>query len=298
MITNSPSELPERAWRSVFARSLRAMADQDMSFAAAGIAFYVVWALFPTLAVIVMFGAFVVGKEEVVLAVSALRLDVRDSFGSLLISQLGAIAERSRTLSMVAVLAAFAFSIWSGMRGARALMAALNVVYKEEERRSFWHRQGIAPCLCFLGGLFVVGTVTLIVGLSGFKIELPSGIRFAALAALRWLILMAATLLLLSVACRYGPCRRLPRWRWVTWGAAVSATIWVVGSSMLSYYAGHYGGLNPLLGSLGLMVSFLFWCYLTVLVVLLGAQINAQLERHAVDPVAVQPFSTSDQKAV
>jgi len=67
----------------------------------------------------------------------------------------------------------------------------------------------------------------------------------------------------------------------VTWGATVSATIWVTGSSVVSYYAAHYAQLNPLLGSLGLVMIFLFWCYLTVLIVLLGAQINAELERHA-----------------
>jgi len=89
--------------------------------------------------------------------------------------------------------------------------------------------------------------------------------------------------LLLSIAYRYGPCRRVAKWRWGTWGAMVSAIIWVSGSSLLSYYTAHFTHLNPLLGSLYSVVIFLFWCYLTVLTVLLGAQINAELERHTVE---------------
>ena len=277
---SSPSEISQRGWREVLRRSCRAMAAQNMSLSAAGIAFYMVWAFLPALAIIVILVALLLGPAQVLAWLSSIRLDLPDSFNTVVTSQLDLIAERSRGMSTVTLLGAFAFSLWSGMRGARALIAALNLVYHERERRSFWHRQALALGLCLLGGAFVLGTLTLILGLAELGFQLSSESGPMLLAPTRWPVLVIAMLLLLSMAYRYGPCRRVAKWRWVTWGATVSATIWVMGSALLSYYAAHYAHFNPVLGSLGLVMIFLFWCYLTAWIVLLGAQINAELERH------------------
>lgn len=277
---SSPAEIPKRGWLDVLRHSYQAMAEQNVSLAAAGIAFFIVWALFPALAMLVVFGALLVGKIQVLAWLSSVRVDLPDEFNRIVVAQLDSIAQRSRGLSIVTVLSALAFSLWSGMRGARALIAALNLVYGEEERRTFWHRQALALGLCVLGGAFLVAALTLIVGLAGAGAISRSAADAGLLAPSRWPILIAAMMLLLSFAYRYGPCRKVAQWRWVTWGATASATIWVAGSSLLSYYAAHVAHLNPLLGSLGSVVLFLFWTYLTVLAILLGAQINAELERH------------------
>jgi membrane protein len=299
MNAGSPAEISQRGWRDVVRRSSRAMATQNMSLSAAGTAFYVVCAFFPALAMLVVLAALLLGKAQVLAWLSTVRLDMPESFNITITSQLDAIAQRSRGLSIVTVVGTFAFSLWSGMYGARALIVALNLVYQERERRSFWHRQALAFGFCLLGGAFVLGAFTLIVGLAGLDFRLGFMTGRELLAPTRWPVLIVATLLLLSVAYRYGPCRRVAKWRWVTWGATVSATIWMTGSSLLSYYAAHYAQLNPLLGSLGLVMIFLFWCYLTVLIVLLGAQINAELERHTeADTGAGEPRPPGQRGAV
>ena len=275
---SSPAEISQRGWRDVVRRSCRAMAAQNMALSAAGIAFYMLWAVFPALAIIVIVVAFLFGPSPVLGWLISNGIDLPESVNTVVTSQLGLIAERSNGMSTLTLLGAFAFSLWSGMRGTRALIAGLNLVYNESEQRSFWHRQAVALGLCLLGGAFVLGALTLILGLGGPRLASPRAPVLLALTG--WPVLIIATLLLLSVAYRYGPCRRLPKWRWVTWGAAVSATIWVTGSALLSYYAAHYAQFNPVLGSLGLVMIFMFWCYLTALIVLLGAQINKELERH------------------
>ena len=277
---SSPAEISRRGWRDVLQRSCQAMSAQKMSLAAAGIAFYMVWAFLPALAIILIAVAFLLGPPPVLAWLSSLRLDLPDSFNTVVTTQLDFIAERSRRLSTITLIGALAFSLWSGMRGARALIAALNLVYQERERRSFWHREALALGLCLLGGAFVLATLTLILGLADFGWWRSSHSSLMLLAPSRWPLLIFAMLLMLSVAYRYGPCRRVAKWRWVTWGATVSATIWVTGSALLSYYAAHYAQFSPVLGSLGLVMVFLLWCYLTALIVLLGAQINAELERH------------------
>ena len=133
--------------------------------------------------------------------------------------------------------------------------------------------------------------LTLIVGFAGAGLSLTATSGTALPPPSRWPILVVGMMLLLSVAYRYGPCRRVAKWRWVTWGASASAAIWLAGSALLSLYAAHFTHLNPLLGSLGSVMIFLFWCYLTVLTVLFGAHINAELERHAgeIPAKATQP---------
>jgi len=83
------------------------------------------------------------------------------------------------------------------------------------------------------------------------------------------------------VLYRYAPSRPTAEWRWVSSGALTSAIIWGAGSLLLSYYASKVSHFNPLLGTLGAVMLFFLWSYLTVLTVLLGAQINAEMERQA-----------------
>lgn len=275
-----PAGISGRGWWDVLRRSARAMMAEEMSLAAAGIAFYTVWAFFPALVVLVVLAALVLGKPQVLAALSWIRLDLPDTFNTMVVTQLDAIAEHSRRLSIATVLGALAFAVWSGMRGARALMTSMNLVYAQEEQRGFWHRQAVALALCVVGGAFVLGALALIVGLAGTGLQPAAPGGAGVLAPSRWPMLVVLMMFLLSVAYRYGPSRRIAKWRWVTWGATASATIWVAGSVLLSYYTANYPHLNPLLGSLGSVMIFLFWCYLTVLTILLGAHINAELERH------------------
>lgn len=277
----SPAELSERGWRDVLRRSLRALATRNMSLTAAGIAFYMVWAFFPALVVLVVMAALLLGKSHVLSLLSQVRLDLPEAFNIVVMSQLDALAERSRGLSIGTVVGALVLAIWSGMRGVHGLMLALNTIYGEEERRSFWERQLLALWLCVMGGVFVVLALTLIVGFAGTGLGIGA-FDSAPVALSRWPILMFALMLSLSVVYRHAPCRHVPKWRWVTWGATVTASIWMLASLLLSYYAAHYGSFNPLLGSLASVMIFLLWSYLTVLAVLLGAQINAELERHTV----------------
>src|SRR5512140_1675456 len=96
----SPAELSERGWRDVVRRSLRALATRNMSLTAAGIAFYVVWAFFPALVVLVMMAALLLGKAHVLSLLSQVRPDLPEAFNVVVMSQLDALAERSRGLSI------------------------------------------------------------------------------------------------------------------------------------------------------------------------------------------------------
>jgi membrane protein len=202
------------------------------------------------------------------------------SFDVVVVGQLQAIAAHSRAVSSATLIGGLVIALWSSMRAMRGLIAALNMIYQEEEKRTFWHRLALVFAFTCFGGAFLLAVLA-------FILSTPPSVAgagepvFGFVGLSRWPILIALLMLSLSALYRYGPSRPTAKWRWVSWGAAASAIIWVAGSLLFSYYTAHYTRLNPLLGSLGAVTLFFLWAYLTVLTVLLGAQMNAEMERQA-----------------
>jgi membrane protein len=267
--SSSPAESPKRGWLDV-CNSYRAMAEQNMSLAATGIAFFIVWALFPALATLVVFGALLVGRSRCCVALIGPRGPAR-RIQSHRRRAARFHCQRSRGLSIVTVLGALAFSLstpYAAMPSKPPLPSPFHGSRKEPPLSTFQQEGDARVLLSSMTTPLLAGSIWLggLVGLAGAVSR--SATDPALLAPSRWPILIVAMMLLLSFAYRYGPCRKVAQWRWVTWGATASATIWVAGSSLLSYYAAHVTHLNPLLGSLGSVVLFLFWSYLTVLAIL------------------------------
>jgi membrane protein len=96
--------------------------------------------------------------------------------------------------------------------------------------------------------------------------------------ALRWLVLAAAMMLSLAVLYRYAPCRRQPRWEWVSPGAVVATLLWLAGTGLFTLYVSSLGRFNHLYGALGAVVVLLLWLMITGHAVLLGAELNAEME--------------------
>jgi membrane protein len=162
----------------------------------------------------------------------------------------------------------------------RTLMEALNVAYDEDERRGFIRYYGTALLLT-LGA--IVGLVLAI----ALVVALPVVLKFLGLGeALKWLVsasgvlvLVATMMLGLAVTYRYGPSRAEPRWRWVSWGAVIATVLWIVGSVLFSLYVTQFGNYNETYGSVGAIVILLMWFLLSSYAVLIGAEVNAEMER-------------------
>ena len=100
----------------------------------------------------------------------------------------------------------------------------------------------------------------------------------ALLSLLRWPLLYMALLFALACLYRYGPSRTRPQWKWVTWGSALAGAVWLIGSLILSWYVANFGSYNATYGSLGAVIGFLIWMWLSTIIVLGGAEINAEME--------------------
>jgi membrane protein len=171
-------------------------------------------------------------------------------------------------------------SLWSANAGVKALFDALNVVYDEKERRSFIKLNAISLA-------FTLGAILLLVVALGAVAVLPAILGYLGLSsAVEWLIeigkwpvLLIAVAAAISLVYRFGPSREKPQWRWVTWGSGFATIAWLVMSILFSWYAAHFGSYNKTYGSLGAVIGFMTWMWLSSVVILLGAELDGEIER-------------------
>ena len=197
----------------------------------------------------------------------------------LITDQVTLISRQANETLGVAFLAGLMIALGSANSGMAALFDALNVVYNEREKRSLVRFYATTLLFTFAGIAFVIVAITGVV-------LVPLILKFVGLAStterllaiLRWPVLL--TIIMVSLACiyRFGPSRRDARWRWVTWGSILGALLWVAASMLFSWYVATFDSYNRIYGSLGAGVGFMVWLWISAVIVLLGGQLNAEME--------------------
>jgi len=275
----TPTEIPAKGWKDIVLRIYRGISDDRILANAAGVVFFVLLALFPGMAALVsIYGLFAdpttisqqLDSVSGMLPSGALEV-IRDQLTRL-------IAQGSSTLGVSFVIG-LVISLWSANGGIKALFDALNVVYQEREERSFIRLN--ATSLVFTIGMIVFLMIALaaVVVLPVALDHLPlHEVTSLVLKIARWPVLLVLVALGLSLTYRYGPSRREPQWRWITPGSAFAAIAWVVASLLFSWYATNFGNFNKTYGSLGAVIGFMTWMWLSIIVVLVGGKLNAEIE--------------------
>lgn len=275
-----PRDFPRPAWGDILRRVKGSMSEHNLSLVAAGAAFYALLAIFPALgALVAVYGLFT-DPATVTQQMDRIAGIVPEQARMILESQLQRVAAAGGTALSIGAAASFLFTLWSASKGVKSLMTALNIVYDEEEERGFVKLNAIALLLTLvvlgfvLVALVAVAVVPAIVGM----LDLPPLIEGLA-RWLRWPILGAVAVAILAVLYRYGPSRARPTWRWVLWGAVAATVVWLIGSALFSLYVSNFGSYNETFGSVAAVVVLMMWFYLSTYFVLLGGELNAQLER-------------------
>jgi membrane protein len=256
------------------------MARDNLSIIAAGVAFYALMAIFPALIALVSLYGLMFDPQQVAEQVAALRGILPAQAADLVLQQLSELASMDRTSLGVGSLVAILVALWSASAGMRTTMQALDVAYDEEEKRGMIRFYATALALTL--GAIVAAAVSIAV-----VVALPAVIKFLGLGTLlenvisyaRWPLLAAGMIVGLAVLYRYGPDRREPQWRWVSWGAVIATLLWLIGSALFSLYVTQFGNYHKTYGSMGAVVILLTWFLLTAYLLLIGAEINAEMER-------------------
>jgi membrane protein len=280
----SPGELPAVGWKDIAWRVYHGMQRDRVLLVAAGVTYYGLLAIFPATATVVSLYGLFADPGSINEHISSLA-------GFLPVGALEVIGDQAKRIAAkgqgtLGFASAFAFllSLWGANAGAKSIFDALNIIYKEEEKRGIV-RFTLASLAFTIGGILlailgVAAIVIMPVILHLFGVPASSSTWFISL--IRWPVLLAAVLFALACLYRYGPSRREPR-RWVTWGSATAAAVWLVGSILFSWYVANFGTYNKTYGSLGAVVAAMVWMWLSSIVILIGAQINAEIEHQTVE---------------
>jgi membrane protein len=275
---NTPEEIPPRGWRDILWRVLWSISADRILSTSGGVAFFALLAVFPGIAAIVsLYGLFAdastIGKH-----LSLLSGFLPDGVLQLIAEQITLISRQGNETLGTAFVVGLFIALGSANSGMAALFDALNVVYDEREKRSLMRFYATTFLFTLAGIVFVILAITGVVVLPMLKFVGLATTTERLLAILRWPILLVTIVVSLACIYRYGPSRRDARWRWVTWGSILGALLWMAASMLFSWYVATFDSYNKTYGSLGAGVGFMVWLWISVVIVLLGGELNAEME--------------------
>lgn len=282
---NSPLHLPPPDWKASVKRAAREFKEDRATLTSAGMAFYWFLAVFPAMVAIVgLLGLVNASGAAIDTITGAVNRALPGQAASVLTDAVQSSTTQSGGASLVATLIGLGLAVWSASAGMVGLQMGLDIAYDVESDRTFVKKRLVAvellAAMLVLGGL---ATTLIVFGAplgDALRDNLPFGSAFVLLwTVIRW-VLGLATLVLLFAAIYYlAPNRDSPRWVWVSPGGILAAVIWLVASLGFSFYVSSFGKYAQTYGSLAGVVVLLLWLYLTGLALVLGGEVNAELER-------------------
>ena len=275
----SPLQIPWPGWRDIAWRVYAEIGNDRLLAVAAGVVFYGLLALFPAVTALVssyaLFAdAAAIGRH---LAFAA-ALMPQGAYG-IVEEQIARIAQGGGGQLSLAFVTGFLLALWSANAGMKAMIDALNVIYGETEKRSFLKLNLLSLMMTFAGLVFLLLAIATVVVLplvfAWLGIE---GLGNRLIVMLRWPVILVVIALGLAALYRYGPSRREAQWRWLSVGAIAATLLWIAGSILFSIYLSNFTDYNATYGSLGAGIGLMMWLWLTAIAILIGAEINAEIE--------------------
>ncbi|MER8390225.1 YihY/virulence factor BrkB family protein [Mesorhizobium sp. M0166] len=274
-----PSQISGGGWRDVLWRVWAEVTEDRVTLIAAGATFYLLLALFPALAAFVSIYGFVADPQTIAEHISFLGGILPSGGLELIRSQLSSLAAQNTGTLSFGFIIGLAVALWSANSGIKTLFEAMNIAYEETEKRGFIHLNLLA--LGFTLGAILIGIGLIIsVGIVPAMLALLNlgGWTETLVRILRWPVLLIMVGSGITLIYRYGPSREKAKWRWATWGAFLSAGVWIAVSVGFSFYLENFANYNVTYGALGTVIGFMMWTWISVIVLIVGAELNAEME--------------------
>jgi membrane protein len=276
---SSPWQIPWRGWRDIALRIYDEIGKDRLTSVAAGVAFFALLAIFPAITALVSSYGLFADVNTIGDHLATLAALMPESGFQIVRDQVALIASKGGGKLTAGFMFGLGLALWSANAGMKAIFDALNVIYEEDEKRSF-------IMLNLMSLAFTVGALVFVLVAVGAVVVFPLLLAFFGIervnplliSLLRWPLLFAAIIFGLSMLYRYGPSRRNAEWRWVSVGSVFAAVTWVAGSAAFSYYLSHFANYDATYGSLGAVIGLMMWMWLSAIVILVGAEINAEIE--------------------
>lgn len=255
--------------------------DNLIGLVAAGVAFYFFMGAFPALAALIsLYGLF---SDPVFIT------DQLEGFGrflppesfSIIVGQAKAIAGTSEAALSLGLIFGIVLTIYSATKGVKAMIKGFNIAYGQKETRNMVTMNMTSFFLTFVLMVYFLLSLILVAFMPAFfqLIHLPDLIMESALS-LRWPVLFCLAVMGLEILYYFGPNLPSRQWRWMSWGSFIATILWLTCSSFFSLFVSNFGNYNETYGSLGAVAVLLLWFWLSAMMILLGAEINAAIYRH------------------
>jgi membrane protein len=287
---DAPTQIPWRGWKDILVRTYYEIQNDRLLALAAGVAFYSLVALFPAIAagvsVYALFAdAATIGSHLAIAAdlVPAGALDM-------LRDEIARIAAKSDGRLTLGFLLGLGIALWSANAGMKAIFDALNVIYDEDEKRGlvWFNIVSLFFTICAIAGAGLAIALVVVFPLLLAALGLTP-LDHPFVGYLRWPVMLVLVLLALAVLYRYGPSRRIAKWRWISAGSVLATLAWLAVSSAFSWYLADFANYNATYGALGAVVGLMMWMWLSAIVVLIGAEINSEIEHQTARDSTVDP---------
>lgn len=264
-------------------RVMSEVVENDLMTQAAAMTFYTLLSIFPGMAMLVTLYGLFADPKTISEQVSNLSIVMPGGGMELLTDQLKSLTSAAKTGLGFTLLISLATSLWTSNQAMKSMFNALNQVHDIKEKRSFITLTALTLLCTFSTVLFMV------LALIGIVV-VPAVLAFIGLGPLldqllfwlRWPLLLFGLSFLLAILFRFGPCRTKVVWRWITWGSGLATVGWMIVSVLFSWYVANFGSYNATYGSLGAVVGFMTWIWISSTVVLVGAQVDAELIKSTV----------------
>jgi membrane protein len=286
-----PSEIPPRGWKDILLRIYYGISEDRILLVAAGVTFYLLLSIFPGIAALFSIYGLFANPANIAGHLDALANVAPGGALDVLREEMTRLASNGGTTLGIGFLVSLAVSLWTTNSGVSAIFDALNIVHEEKETRGTFRFYLTTLTFTLASIVFILLAIAIVVLLPVALNFIPlPGVTDVLVKIARWPILFVVAALALAMVYRYGPSRTPPRWRWVTWGSGFATVTWVAASVLFSWYVANFGSYNKTYGSLGAIIGFMTWIWISIIVVLIGAKLDAEMEHQtARDTTTGQP---------
>ena len=260
-------------------RTYDEISSDKISLVAAGCAFWATLALFPAISMIVSLYGLVFDPQTVEPQLQTVREFLPPAAFALIAERVHTLVSHGSGTLGLSLLVSSLLTLWSASTGTKSLLSALNMAYEEAERRGLIRFQvvGLVMTLCtIVGAILAIAILVLlpaVIDFVGLSSHTKGLVQVGSL-----IVLVLFVLLSLSLLYRFGPCRRAAKWHWITPGSVLATLLWLLASTLFSFYVAHLACYDATYGPLGAVAGVMMWFWVSAYVVLLGAELNAELE--------------------
>lgn len=276
----TPSRIPAVGWKQILWRVKDEISRDHISVVAAGIAFYALISVFPAIAALVSIAGLILNPADIADQLETVVGMLPAEASSILQDQVTKVVGGSQSGTGFVAAFGLAVALYGAMKGVLTLIEGLNIAYDENETRGMvrLYLTALAITICaILGTAAGIALMVLLPSLAALG-NLPPALE-TAFSLLRWPLMAALAMLGLAALYRYGPSRAEPKWRWISVGAVVATTLWIIGTLGFSIYVRNFGSYTETYGALGGVIVLLTWMWLSAFVILAGAELNAETEQ-------------------